>query len=740
LSFFRELKRRNIFRVGITYLALAWLLTEVADTLFPGFGIPDWAFRFVVIVLILGFVPVMIFTWAYEITPEGLKREQDVVRDAATNNLTARRLDKLTIGIVLAALVFIAADRLWLGSQPAGQPQVTHEAPSQTAQVAEPIEQVPATSIAVLPFANRSDNPKDVFFVDGIHDDLLTFISQIGSIKTISRTSVMKYRDSTMSIPEIARELTVATVLEGGVQRAGDQVRINVQLIDAHTDDHLWSQIYDRQLTATNIFSIQSEIAGSIAEALRAELTPEAQERITSVPTENLEALEAYFLGRQSMTTRRVADLAEAVGHFERAVTLDPKFALAHANLSIAYALYRNYAGLPREEWYAKGQASAERALQLSPGLAEAHTSEGVIKWYRRDHKGAEAAFRQAIQLNPNDAQANQWLGVMLGVSMGRVEEGLMYSRKAVMLDPKSAIILADYGDVLANAGRHDEALIQYQQAVAIEPRFSKGYRLTGDLLAYLGKLGQAISAYHKAREIEPDTWQLSLRMGSLYLNLGDDRQAETWLNLAREQAPQGKVQIGTELGRLYLYRGDSDRAREHFSYKFESNPDDPLTLYHLANLDLAEDDVSGAIARYQKAHPHWLENVTNFASEYHVNAIHFAAILSIAGQEERMRPLLDAATLEVASFDPRHHSDEAAIHALRGDSTTALEVLSNMTNGERIQIWKDFVLGHPAFQELLGNPKFRALDEKSRAEMARQLEELRALEISSELSSPLSQ
>jgi TolB-like protein len=246
---------------------------------------------------------------------QGLKREKEVVRDASITHLTAKRLDWITIGLMVAVLAFIVADRFWMSPRHPEQSAVPVEVVTDHEPTSEPEateSQYPPNSIAVLPFANRSANPDDAYFVDGIHDDLLTHISKIGAIKTISRTSVMQYRGSSKSIPEIATELGVATILEGGVQRAGDQVRINVQLIDARNDEHLWAEIYDRQLLATNIFAIQSEIAEAIAEALRMTLSPREQQRIRSVPTESLAAYEAYLIGKQRLAKRTTQSMAEA--------------------------------------------------------------------------------------------------------------------------------------------------------------------------------------------------------------------------------------------------------------------------------------------------------------------------------------------------------------------------------------------------------------------------------------------
>jgi len=331
LSFFEELKRRNVFRVAIAYLALAWLLTEVAGTLLPAFGVPDWAFRFIVIILVLGFVPLLIFSWAFEITPEGVKREKELVRDAALGQRTARRLDLLTIGLIMVALAFVAVDRLWLGAKPAApQAAASGQVPEKKPAAVTAVE-LRSDSIAVLPFANRSAREEDAFFVDGIHDDLLTQLAKIDDLKVISRTSVMEYRDTSKKIPEIAGELGVATILEGGIQRAGDRIRINAQLIDVSTDEHLWAETFDREMSVENIFEIQSEIARQIVNAVRGELSLEEVATLQHLPTSSLDAYEAYMHAKAA--TFESAYSAEKFVRAEewarKAVRLDPNFTWA---------------------------------------------------------------------------------------------------------------------------------------------------------------------------------------------------------------------------------------------------------------------------------------------------------------------------------------------------------------------------------------------------------------------------
>jgi TolB-like protein/Tfp pilus assembly protein PilF len=738
LSLFEELKRRHIFRVAVAYLAIAWMLIEVAGTVFPGFGIPDWAFRFVVIVLVLGFVPVLIFSWAYEITPEGVKREQDVLHDDVGVQQTARRLDKLTIGLIIVALAFIVADRLWLSPRLGQKPVTTAQSLNDQKQAPGAEYEFPPDSIAVLPFANRSAKPEDAFFVDGIHDDLLTFISQIGSIKTISRTSVMKYRETTKSIPEIARELDVGAVLEGGVQRAGEQVRINVQLIDARTDAHLWSRIFDRQLTATNIFAIQSEIAEEISNALRATLTPEAQERIDSVPTENLIALEAYFIGRQSMATRTVEDLAKAAENFEEAVMQDPDFALAWVGLADTYLLQQAYADLPRDEMFAKSQAAAERALQLQPRLGEAYASVAKRKDWEGDKAGAETAFKRALELNPNYAPAYQWYGEMLGDLGSRITEALELSQKAIMLDPKSAIILNDYAEVLEVAGRFEEALDYYEKTVEIEPGFAHGYVRIGELKASAyGQLDEAILALVKGFSLDPELASTAIRVGFFYLNIGDPQQALNWAERARKNAP-GTTELLSVLMEIHLFNNEESSARELGEKLAEQSANPAWPLIVLANLDLKMGNTTAAYARSKQAYPGLFAEPPDI-NERNMWFMEDAALVFYqSGEPDKARRLLEKglSILKLRSDTMGKGSGllNARFHALRGDKDQAIGVLRRtIEQGQRMNLWY-FFEHDSASLSLRDEPEFRAIKKEIETEMAEQLARVREWEANGHL------
>ena len=729
MSLFQELKRRNVFRVGIAYLALAWLLVEVADTLFPAFGIPDWAFRFLVIMLIFGFVPTLIFSWAYEITPEGVKRETEVVRDRSITHHTAKRLDMLTIGLILVAIGFIAVDRLWLKSgYGTDQPVTASEPPVQAdAPVSEPPSH--PNSIAVLPFVNRSANPEDVFFVDGIHDDLLTYISQIGSIKTISRTSVMQYRDTTRPIPEIARELGVTSVLEGGVQRAGTQVRINVQLIDARTDDHIWSRTYDRDMTAANIFAIQSEIAEEIALALRATLTPEARKRIDSVPTESLPALEAYFIGRQSMVTRTIADLATAATQFETAVDLDPEFALAWVGLADTYLLQTSYSGLPWAEFSARSESAANRALQLDPGLGEGYASLAKKKDWAGDDDEAEELFRMAMDLNPNYAPAYQWYGEMLGALVGRVDEAIELSRKAMALDPKSAIIVNDYAEVLESAGRFEEALLHYRRAIEIEPGFAHGYNRIGMLKARaFGKLDEAVPALLTGLEIEPESWYMAANLSVAFLSLGGLEEAAGWEETAET------LTLGIEVPEFSIMRAvflEEKLSLDRIYVSLKHDPRNRLLTTLLTRQALIEENTSLVRSLLESTYRPLATDSPEISKGTLFQAVDLAMILLDSGETEKADVLL-VRCLEYIQKMQRFGAFgygilDVRIHALRGNNQEALRVLSQAAEAGWRWNWWYYLQHDPALQPLHGETEFQAAREIIEADMAEQLKRVRS-------------
>lgn len=467
MSLYHELKRRNVFRVAIAYLALAWLLIEVAGTLFPGFDIPAWAFRFVVILLALGFIPTLIFSWAYEITPEGVKREKDVVRDTSITHLTAKRLDGITISLVVVALAFILADRFWLSPRFKGQSAAPTEVIADQAQAATPGSvqpEYPPNSIAVLPFVNMSDDAANEYFSDGISEELLNLLAKIPELRVIARTSSFAYKGKDIQITDVARELNVGHVLEGSVRKAGNQVRITAQLIRTDDSSHLWSETYDRSLE--NIFTIQDEIADAVVGQLRIKLLGETPKALVVDP-------EAYALLLQA---RHFGNLGTAAGTQQAGELLQQVLAIAPEYSAAWSELGRNWQNkvsvdlVGEEEGYKKSYESQNKALELDPDNAAAYSRLGHEQLhYEKDLPAAAKLFEKALALEPGNAVV---LGnaASLAMTLGRFEQAIALRELAQQVDPLSSANSTGLGRSYFYDGQLDKAEATFRKTLLLSP------------------------------------------------------------------------------------------------------------------------------------------------------------------------------------------------------------------------------------------------------------------------------
>jgi TolB-like protein/Tfp pilus assembly protein PilF len=551
MSLFAELRRRNVFRVGIAYAISAWIVLQVADVIGEIMELPEWGGKLILLMVIVGFPLALIFAWAFELTPEGLKREKDVDRSASITPQTGKKLNNAILVLMALAIAYLLYDK-FSGTRP---DSVSTPAAEVAQSAARPeTEPAPGTdtrasrqSIAVLPFDNRSNREEDQFFTDGIHDDLLTTIARIGSMKVISRTSVMEYKGTTKKIPQIAAELGVAHILEGGIQRSGNQVRINVQLIDAQTDEHLWAEIYDRELTAENLFAIQSEISTKIAEALQTTLSPEERRGISRMPTQDLEAYDAYLRGKQLLATRRTEDIEEATRQFQRAVELDRNFALAWVGVADSFDLLNDYTSQDSGAFMGIRQEAVDRALALQPDLGEAYTSLGALHVDRHRQTGssaelaaAETAFRRSIELSPNYATAYQWYSNSMINDALRSRERLELAIKAVELDPRSAIIGANLANEYLVQGLFSRGEQQVRKLIEINPGFPNSYHMMVDHhLWNTGQLAKALANAEKLLELDAGNTDARRHQIEVYVEIGDFETARAIQDQITELDPE---------------------------------------------------------------------------------------------------------------------------------------------------------------------------------------------------------
>jgi TolB-like protein/Flp pilus assembly protein TadD len=514
-SFFAELRRRNVLRLAATYALVAWILIEAGSVLLPTFGVPDWVFRAYVIIIFVGFAVALLFAWVFEITPDGVKLESEIDRDAQAARKSGRSNGIIIALLAIALGVSITFNITGVRNQ--------SDAPA-TAMVA-------LDSVAVLPFTSRSSDPDNQFFADGIHDDLLARLADIDSLRVISRTSVNEYRETTKNLREIGAELNVATIVEGAVQRSGDQVRITVQLINAETDEHIWAQTYDRELTANNVFHIQSEISSQITTALQAALTPDEQIRLAAIPTQSIEALSLYSAARNNLYLRRFETLQEARRQFEEAIEIDPDYAQAYAGLAETIIVtYTNHGTMDAENTFRLTRQAVDRALDIDPQLAEAHAVEGLLlyeqwKVARIDDRNLEAAqsFERAMALNPNLANTYVWFA-SLHESEGATQDAIYLLDKALQIDPLGRIPYINLPVNYAINGENLKAIELLLKAMEIFPDWPGPYESLTDHLISLGRFDEAIAWMVQAKTMTDDPMIERPVLGA-YIEFGDSEK-----------------------------------------------------------------------------------------------------------------------------------------------------------------------------------------------------------------------
>jgi len=446
MSIFRELKRRNVLRMAVLYAVVAWLIMQVAEVIIGLANLPEWIGPIILALLAVGFPIALVVSWFYEVTPEGISLEKDVAAAESITHVTGRRLDFLVISLLCAAVILFAYDKWWMRGPP-------------------------EKSIAVLAFTNMSNDPEQEYFSDGISEELLNVLAKIPGLRVAARTSSFQFKDENRDIIDIGQQLSVTHVLGGSVRKAGGQLRITAQLIDASNGFHLWSKTYDRELA--NIFAVQDEISAAIVNALKEHLGLQVAAAPRVIATANTEAHEAYLRGRYLVVQRNWADVAGAVREFEKAITLDPEYALAHAELAMAVVLLDPFDDdLTLTEAIARATPHAELAMALDSSLAEAHAATGFVLWNQEGENLEEVLtqFEQAIQINPNYSIVYNWMGGLLSDDLGRYKEAFIATETALRLNPLSRPANYNYIMSLINRNRLDEADRKIEKLAAIHP------------------------------------------------------------------------------------------------------------------------------------------------------------------------------------------------------------------------------------------------------------------------------
>jgi serine/threonine-protein kinase len=542
-NLFSELKRRNVYKVAVAYAVVGWVIAQIATQIFPFLEIPNWIVRLVIVLIAIGFPIALVIAWAFEATPEGIKRTE--VADAMPATATGRKKHAWIYVVIMGAAV--SAALFLLGRYTAASKNAT-SAPNELS----------AKSIAVLPFDNLSRDPDNAFFAEGVQDEILTRLAKVADLKVIARTSTQKFKSAPENLPDIAKQLGALNILEGSVQKANDQVRVNVQLINAMTNSHLWAEIYDRKLT--DIFAVESDIAKTIADALQAKLTGSERQMMAEQPTVNTEAYELYHKGRSLWEKRSGDSIPKAIEYFNQAIAKDPNYALAYAGLSRAYILLPFFTGADRLDADAKAKDAALKALSLDSNLAEAHLALGkVLFFYDIDLAGAMREYKRAVELKPNDAGAHHWYGNDALAALGRSEEAIAESKRAVELDPLSPIINADFGTTFYYARRFDESARQLRKTIEIDPTFFYAHFNLGIVLQATGDLSGAIAEYEKAKQLNDDPF-MAVNVAQAKAQAGEKDAAVRMLS-ELDKLSQRREVVGYWRALLYLSLNNKDEA-----------------------------------------------------------------------------------------------------------------------------------------------------------------------------------
>src|SRR5213593_4432420 len=562
-NFFAELKRRNVYKVAVAYAVVGWLLMQIASQIFPFFEIPNWAVRLVVLLLIIGFPIALIIAWAFEVTPEGIKRTE--VADAAGQ----RSRGGAWIYIVLIGAA-VSVGLFFVGRYTAGRatPQ-QGSAELRHGEQGEATAAIPQKSIAVLPLLNESGDPKDEYFSDGLSEELIAALAQISGLKVIGRSSSFRFKDRKEEPKTIGEKLGVTTLLEGTVRKQGDRVRIVAELVNVADGIELWTRTFDRELK--DIFAVQEEIARAVADSLKGTLLGSNERSAQRAAPNSVEAHNAYLQGHFHFQRRNLEDYRKAVGYFDQAIRLDPDYALAYAERSEALTLLGDLTG-QREPAWSKARSDAEKAVAIAPALAEARAALGWVRFFV-DWKFAEGLsdLKRAKELSPSNPTANDLLARVI-LYLGRLDEAERQARHAVELDPLSVIAQGNLARVLLFAGKLDEADAAARKAAELQPTSASSHRWQVVVAVLRGDGATAL----REAQLEPDEGYRRFELALAQQIQGDRQAADAAL---ADLIANGRDQLAYQIAEVYAVRGEKDKAFEWLQIAFDNHDTGMLAL-----------------------------------------------------------------------------------------------------------------------------------------------------------------
>ncbi len=728
MSFFNELKRRNVFKVAAAYVIVGWLIMQAGEVMAPALNLPEWVNSLLAFFLILGFPLALFFAWAFEMTPEGLKKEKDVDRSQSITQVTGQKLNNVIIGILVLALGYFAIDKFVL------QPQVATE-PSIASEEIVTDEAAEEHSIAVLPFVDMSANSDNEYFSDGLSEELLNILAKIKDLRVAGRTSSFAFKGKDDDLRNIGEKLNVNTILEGSVRKDDkrNRVRITAQLVNVEDGYHMWSETYDRELD--DIFAIQDEIAHKVAQAMRITLLGEDEARLEQVASTEINVYDLYLKGLQGLNESGFVSLDRAVTLFQEALTLDPSYKPAKIGLVNSWIQMAVTGAISQQQALDRGMPLLEQVLEEQPQNSAARIHMATLKVFEGDNAAAEKEFIAALDDEPRNALGLKQYGRFL-FNNGRVEQGMDLINAAVQIDPYSVRVLWEQCQTNAFLQRVEVALTACERIKEVAPESPSGWYGWAMVHSMSGDMANAAYGFTEAIKRDPGDFEMIAAMSYFWLTMGDAEQAELWLQ--RSEAI-GAGQPFPIIGRLRLLKYNEqhkqayDLAAKTMTQNLENRHGSQQTLRQIWAYESARTgDFQAALEPYRKSMPWAFEPELRLPEGFALqsgDATQVAGLLKLADPtSERPEQLLNA----VEAISGQQHPawgiwasdiDNAAVATIRGDYETALQYLNNAWDKKFRFMWREALIEDAIFGQLKNEPGFKDLVARFETDLEQQRE-----------------
>jgi len=720
MSLISELKRRNVFRVGIAYVVTAWLILQVADIVLDNISAPEWLMKAVMLLLAIGLPLALLFAWAFELTPEGLKLEKDVDRTQSITHVTGRKLDRTIIVILALALGYFAWDKFHsppLAGVPDKAEARQQTSPEHTAGTKTDMVQ---RSIAVLPFVDMSPAKDNEYFTDGLTEELLNILAQIKNLQVAGRTSSFAFKDKTEDLREIGGKLNVNTLLEGSVRKddRNQRIRVTVQLINVEDGFHIWSDTYDRDLE--DIFAIQEDIARQVADALKVNLLGQQETAIAVNTRTGMNAYDLYLQGLQSLNRYTFESLRQAQGLFSESLAIDPDYLPTKLALARSWVDMAQTGAVSMPEAVTEASPLLDEVLRADPGNSDAHYYRGHLHWLNEENKEARQSFDKALELNPRNAMALKGLGSLL-FSTGHSDEGLAYLRQAVSIEPYDVQVQWELCFSNAFMGDQAAAVRECGRIGEIQPSNPMQYYGVGYLHRFRGELVPYMSMSLKAIDLDPQDHELVGGIASAWIDLGDMIQADVWLQKAARLAPDEPTTVSLRIQTLLRneqYQQAIDLAQKAYDEKLPDRHNSGWVIQQVLVGDLVKrGHFDQALNIVRGNLPHDVESPLQIDDP---NEVELMACLAMVMKmqnplSEEAAALLDHA--EAINARPGDRSipyfkfiAQASIDSARNDKQAAISALKHAFDAGWRMDWREILFNDYRFETLHNEPGYQHL------------------------------